>query len=229
VFFYLPNINSPVLEKPFSDHFFSMRVKVGQVVFASNLSGTIAKIEILKIDKKNKQIEYKIISRKEVLKKTEKILYQAILDKNYLEKLFEILPILEVTKICLFASQFSLDTKIKIERLEKILIRSCEQCQNPFLPKVEILEKNDIFNILDSQTHIILEKNLDYTLSDLNQDTNFENFLKIIPLVGPEGGWSKEELDFFRQKNLRFVNLGNIVYPAWMASSAYFLGLKYLK
>jgi 16S rRNA (uracil1498-N3)-methyltransferase len=32
---------------------------------------------------------------------------------------------------------------------------------------------------------------------------------KILFLVGPEGGFSKAEIDFLKERNVNFINLGN--------------------
>lgn len=219
MFFYIPDLNQTRLEKPQTDHFFSMRVKSLDVLKASNLKGLVAKIKVLDINKKQKTLEYEILEQKQEKTPKPKILYQAILDKIYLEKLVEILPLARVNKLCLFASDYSQKNEIKISRLEKILIRSCQQSENPFLPKIELLDTLEVSNSLDPSKHIVLDKNLDFNFLDLKKELDP---FSLTPLVGPEGGWSKAELLLFKEKKLKFVNLIGGVYPAWIAGAVYF-------
>lgn len=219
MFFYIPDLNQSKLEKPQTDHFFSMRVRFGQVLTASNLAGDIAKIKINKLDRKDRTLEYKVLSKVKKQKPPKKSLYQAILDKNYLEKLVEILPLAEVNQLYLFYSEFSLKNKIKLDRLNKILIRSCEQAENPFLPKIQILDTLQIFNCLDPKKQIVLEKNPNFYFRDFKK---LSNPTDLSPLVGPEGGWSKAEIQAFKEKNLKLLSLKGIVYPSWLAGGIYF-------
>ena len=222
--FYLINIDSGVVNSKESAHFFSMRVKQNQILKVSDLNGVLAKIKISEIDKKEKSIKYQILNQKKTQKPEEKILYQAILEKNYLEKLVEVCPLANITEINLFHSEFSVKQKINLERLQKILVRSCEQSENPFLPKLNILEKAEILEKLEKEKFLILQKNPkeNFKLNFSNLLLNTKKPFKYKVLVGPEGGWSNKELSIFENKKLLFLELKEVVYPGWLAGFVFF-------
>jgi 16S rRNA (uracil1498-N3)-methyltransferase len=222
--FYLTNIDSGIINSKESDHFFSMRVKQNQILKVSNLKGFLAEIKISEINKKERLIKYQILNQKKTQKPGEKILYQAILEKNYLEKLVEVCPLANITEINLFHSEFSVKQKINLERLQKILIRSCEQSENLFLPKLNILEKAEILEKLEKEQFLILQKNSkeNFKLNFSTLFLNTKNPFKYKVLVGPEGGWSNNELTIFENKKLLFLELKDVVYPGWLAGFVFF-------
>jgi 16S rRNA (uracil1498-N3)-methyltransferase len=201
-----------------------MRVKQNQILKVSNLKGFLAEIKISEINKKERLIKYQILNQKKTQKPGEKILYQAILEKNYLEKLVEVCPLANITEINLFHSEFSVKQKINLERLQKILIRSCEQSENLFLPKLNILEKAEILEKLEKEQFLILQKNSkeNFKLNFSTLFLNTKNPFKYKVLVGPEGGWSNNELTIFENKKLLFLELKDVVYPGWLAGFVFF-------
>ncbi len=97
------------------------------------------------------------------------------------------------------------DLPHKLERYRKIIMEAAEQCGRAYLPKIDAL--------------ISFEK-IDHYLSDLNfiaYEQETENFLskKLLKnalsysiLIGPEGGFSSEEVLLAKQKGFQSVSLG---------------------
>ena len=227
MYFYIQNLTQTELNPEQSAHFMTMRVQVGDVLCATDLQGNLAKITIKTVDKKQKTISYKILKTQQTSKSlskapNQKILFQAIPDKAYLEKLVEILPLLGVDIVYLFFAERSIKCSIQVDRLSKILIRSCEQSQSVFCPKIQILNtKQELELLLQDHKPVVLECEdmATVTIGNCTQNTT-----KKPALVGCEGGWTSVEIQYFQSLGLDFVHLGNTIYPAWYASSVYFLG-----
>jgi 16S rRNA (uracil1498-N3)-methyltransferase len=223
MFLYIKNINEQIIFSPENKHFFSLRPRILEHFWVTDLNGNLAKIEITEINKKQKQIKFKILTKKsfEKPKNPKKILLQSIPEKLYLEKLMEILAFSGIQKIILFYTQFSLKQKISLERLDKILIRSCEQSQIIFKPEIIFLPKADLKDLLKENQPKVLDTE---KKSELTQNDNQKNSLdtKEVIMVGPEGGFSEKEKKLFRDYNLEIINLEKIIYPSWIAGFVYF-------
>lgn len=160
--------------------------------FRANL-GAILKLANL-IDNQIYFYEIKEILRNELilsLQKSEIIsqnapdshIIQAIFDVNDFYKILPFLNELFVKKITLFYGDFSQkNNKINLEKINKILINSCEQCGRMSLLEIEIL------------------KNLDEVLKiypnacALDFSNNFLNEIPNAPIIiGCEGGFSARE------------------------------------
>ena len=112
---------------------------------------------------------------------------------------------LGVTHIYLFASQFS-NVKLNPERLEKkishwhrVIIAAAEQCNQSHLPALTITTLVDLFD--QHQSVIALVPN------QPTLPTNLPKGDRLV-LIGPEGGWSNEELALFTQQNCEEYGLG---------------------
>jgi RsmE family RNA methyltransferase len=202
------------ISSPQSKHLIACRVKKDDIIFLSNFKGQKVKARITLLDKVKNQYKYSILEQKKLDNPPEKILFQSLISKNYLEKLVEIIPIIGITKVYLFVSTFSPKQKISMERLQSILIRSHEQSENLFLAEIKIIEKYELHNLLNQYKPVILDQLLG------------NNVHKTIPseaiLVGSEGGFSPQEITEFLKLDPDFINLGDKVLPAWLAGYTYF-------
>jgi 16S rRNA (uracil1498-N3)-methyltransferase len=87
---------------------------------------------------------------------------------------------------------------INLEKCRKMAIESCQQSNNPYLLKLEIIEQ-DWENFLSSYDSIIV---LDLT-NETKQNDQMKEVLKSVKrhlvIIGPEGGFSAQEREVFRQ------------------------------
>jgi 16S rRNA (uracil1498-N3)-methyltransferase len=215
MYFYLPKPHELKIKPPQTDHFFSMRTKVGDIIYISDQIGWVGKIQITAINKQDRTIRFKIISEEfHNRSRGTNIMFQAITDKQYLEKMIEISPHASVSKIYLFYSDFSPKKPVYLERLQKILIRSTEQSQNPYRPEIILLEVENFKSLIQELKPSVL----DCMSKNINSSSlNLESVL-----VGPEGGWSETENKLFQKLNLPDYNLGSIILPSWLAGYTYF-------
>lgn len=210
------NINNCTITKE-DTHIKTIRPKEGDILRLTDLKGTIATVKIINYDFKNGIGAYIIVEQVKSEPLPGKVLIQAIIDKNYLDKLCELLPINNITHLTLVQSDYSNSTNINIDRLKLILIRSCEQSENPYLPTIEVIDKIKLTQYLESNNIMgtVLElptKNIKPSLTKM--DTI---------IVGPEGGFSDSEIKFFEDKQYPFYSIKCNVLPAWLAGYSYFL------
>ncbi len=219
MYIYLPSLKISSLREKDCPHLFSLRPQLEQVFTFTDLNGNIRPAKIYKLDKKTKTVDLTWLGDI-VTHETSKnrMLIQAIPEKLYLEKLFEILPHSQISEIYLYHSHRSLKQNINFERLQKILIRSCEQSENVFLPKLKMIANSeDLHRLLAANTPLVLE-------AEASKETKLSQnkIQNQAVLVGPEGGFSDFEIAEFKEVNLQFYSLGDIVYPSWLAGLCYF-------
>lgn len=107
-----------------------------------------------------------------------------------------------VKKITFIRSARSQKFTLKRERLEKILINSCQQCG-----------RNDLMEIdFEKSLQNFLKKNPESFLLNFNGQNIKENELKIeTVIVGPEGGFTREELTLFDKEKIVSFNTDNVL------------------
>ncbi len=211
MYFYLPNLNTKTISKDQSDHFFAMRVKVGDQIKITDLKGTLQIVKIVFVDKKSKVIAFETLESYNIPRPAPKTLFQAIPDKNYLEKMVEIIPFSNFTRIVLFKSRNSPEYSPNIDRLNRIMVRSSQLAQKTWSVQIEMAT-------LDKLTQEI--KNTNVLVLNSNEKNNCPTG-EFSCIVGPEGGWSKTEIEYFQSLGLQFVSMGNIVYSSWLAGYSF--------
>ncbi|RJP21220.1 MAG: 16S rRNA (uracil(1498)-N(3))-methyltransferase [Candidatus Omnitrophota bacterium] len=126
---------------------------------------------------------------------------------------------LGATKIVFYSAQRCVshpDVK-SIERLRKIAIESCRQCQRSTIPQVEILEKTLIqlfqdHNFLPASATLFWEEAGEtppLQISDPSQPISL--------IFGPEGGFTREEVDDAIKKGVTIRTLGKRILRSELA------------
>ena len=120
-----------------------------------------------------------------------------------IEKLTEI----GIDEITFISTKYSERSNINYKRIDKKIISALKQCKSLFKPKVnELISLNEFLKneykksnkyVADISSKIEMKKN-----------NNNENSLI---LVGPEGDFSKEELEILNKKGYQGISLGNQV------------------
>lgn len=197
-------------------HIKSMRPKKDETILLSNLEGLMMRVEVIEYDYRTGLGNYKIIEEVVNIKPKERVLIQCQIDKVYLDKLCELLPIVNITELVIVTSELSQMQTINLERLNNICIRSCEQSHNPYLPRISVV-KIPMIEYLKTLTikPLILElpeKN--------NQRKNL--IASDCILVGPEGGFSLSEIKFLKVNNYEQTSISKQVLPAWLAGYSYY-------
>ena len=104
--------------------------------------------------------------------------------------------------------------KEKVLKWQKIVYENFKQCERADLAKVQdiITLKEALKNFKKENILIFSEKDINISLDDSvkNLDKNSE----IAVVIGPEGGFSSNEFDYFKEEKYNLITLGNMIYKA---------------
>ena len=142
----------------------------GHIMFG-NLKGDIVLIDNVKEFQKPNHI---------------KIFIPLLREKNRFRYLIEKIVELNVSEIHIGETHNTQKITIKGEKIESWVISAIEQSGSPFYPNIKYSKYID-FNLFDTC--------FDISGESITNNKNITNFA-----IGPEGGWSKEELKNFKFK-----------------------------
>ncbi len=100
------------------------------------------------------------------------------------------------------------------ERANKIAIEAAEQCGRGNIPKIrEPITLETLIDEFSGKVQLLVCEQEGQKI-----DTNLAD--RLVVMVGPEGGWSDDELQLFKDKNVAQVNIGDFTHRAETASVA---------
>jgi len=111
------------------------------------------------------------------------IFVPSIQDKTRFRFMIEKLGELNVNSITIGPTDYSQKTNVNTDKVISWLVSSVEQSGTPFMPELEICKEID-FNKFNH--------GLDICGKNINDNQSFQNIA-----IGPEGGWSQDELNKF--------------------------------
>jgi RsmE family RNA methyltransferase len=215
MFFYLEDFESNRITGTSYEHIKSHRLLINEKFWATDLKGIAYECLILEQNRKQNWIHFKVLSKQTQASNLKMVLFQAIPEKLYLEKLVEIATLSGFKKINLFKSDFSPTQTLNLSRLRKISLQATLLSERTEICEISTIEKNEVWDLNHAES-IVLQK------SD-SKTTVPKNIRNVV--VGPEGGWSKAEQELFKNLQIQKLSLGlDVVYPAWMAGSVFRLG-----
>lgn len=207
--FFSPEIKtSPVLGPQESLHCVRvLRKKVGDIIPVTDGKGSLYECEIIVAD--SRKVVFKILSENKIPKNWPFQITLALAPtKNadrmswLVEKSIEI----GVDRICFFPSRFSERKTINADRLERVAISAMNQSLKCRLPKIEQLQR------FDSLLNVEGDKYFGYcneTLPRLVFAKEFRPGNDVMIAIGPEGDFSKEEVDAMLNAGFKAVTFGN--------------------
>ena len=99
----------------------------------------------------------------------------------------------------------------KHERFEKIALAAMKQCGRSWLPRIQHPQK--FHSLLDNLSHwnlcLIPHEKADAVRTIGGELKHATELHSILVVIGPEGGFSEEEMEIALQKGMRQVSLGN--------------------
>ncbi|MBQ3640670.1 16S rRNA (uracil(1498)-N(3))-methyltransferase [bacterium] len=110
--------------------------------------------------------------------------------------------------------------KNKIEKWKKVIFESVQQCERADIPQVFDLKRID--EIIKDFDYVIVfaERYANKTFFDYIKENKIDKSSKILVIIGPEGGFSQKEFDYFIKNNLPLITLGKLIYRADTALTA---------
>lgn len=195
-FLYLENAGAAHIEVGDEEHKYLFKVRreqVGNGISLRNLKdGYDYRYTITSIDKKSAFLH---LESKEMLLSKSRTLHLcwAVIDPKTIEKTLPLLNELGISKITFFyADRSQKNFSVNLERLNKILISSCGQCGRNNLMDIEILDS----------TQTLLQTYQNLTAIHFSKTVLSNNGVIASYAIGPEGGFSKEELKLFKEENI---------------------------
>ncbi|MED7819253.1 MULTISPECIES: 16S rRNA (uracil(1498)-N(3))-methyltransferase [unclassified Francisella] len=195
-----------------------LRLKKNDLVELFNsLDGNQYKTKISNIN--NKNIDLEVISSKEIKNENSYSinLYQSLIKNENFELVIQKATELGVNNIYPIITEYTnhkFDKKgfdKKLERWNKIAISATEQCGRVFVPKIHApLNLQDI-NLNPESLNLTL---CPYSKTINNFEIKIKNSHEFNIFIGPEGGFSENEMEYFEKNNFSMINLGKRILKA---------------
>jgi 16S rRNA (uracil1498-N3)-methyltransferase len=182
-----------------------LRMVEGDQLTLTDGKGFFYSAKITKAD--SKKCQFEILDKKEIPKKNFHIHIAIAPTKNaeriewFVEKAIEI----GIDEISFILCNNSERKVINMERVEKIAVSALKQSQQALLPKLnELIPFKKILDVKSDQKFIGFVDSANPKHLEAIATPN----KKYLMLIGPEGDFSKEELDFAIQNGFEKVSLG---------------------
>jgi len=135
-------------------------------------------------------------------------LFAAVVKKDNFEWIVEKATELGVSDIVPIIAERSEKKNLNTERLEKITVEASEQSGRGTVPRVHV-----VISLEDALAEIKKRKQpaIVFDLSGIKfSQKDFDVFVDsdIVIFIGPEGGWSENEINLFKQTGVQVVSLG---------------------
>jgi len=191
-----------------------LRMKAGQQFYLFDSSGLEVLAEITSIDGKHVSVGFVDRITRNTAPKRMLNLYCSLFKKQrfewMLEKcteigVFEFHPVISEHSLI---KEFAGKSAAENMRWQKILISAAEQSEHVFVPKLyPAISLSDALNETKENIFVAAER---IESGDAN------NFVseQVNLFIGPEGGWSPEEMEMFKKHGAKFVSFGNNILRA---------------
>lgn len=185
-----------------------LRARVGEKVLCFYDNSPFFECELVELAKHFATL--KILGERECLANpaSKVVLFQALPKLDKLELISQKLTELGVSELQPIKTQFCIakDNPNKLDRLNKIVVSACKQCNRTsllkILPTIDIKDANfDGFDLV-----LFANESEDTVLLDTLHD-KIKNSQNIAYIVGSEGGFSKDEIEILSKK-AQSISLG---------------------
>ena len=104
--------------------------------------------------------------------------------------------------------------KNKVEKWQKIAYENFKQCERA--DNLKVFEASSLKEAMKKfkkeNTIILAEKDENCSLNNCLNDVKINEPIAVV--IGPEGGFSREEFEYFKKENYKLVSLGKMIYKA---------------
>lgn len=186
-----------------------LRLRPGQKLIFSNGKLKDALVEILKVN--NNCLRVKVLEIKENLNEPlrEVFLYCSILKKKNFDLVVQKVTEIGIKEITPLICRRTVKVNIKRERLNKIIKEAAEQSGRGILPVL-----NEKLPFPKAVKQALAKNGLNCLFDQNGKSFQSENSVpkKIGIFIGPEGGWTKDEIELAEKNNFKIVSLGNLTF-----------------
>lgn len=115
---------------------------------------------------------------------------------------------LGAARICLFRSEHTIKENVRMDRLESIAISAMKQSLQSHLCEIDLFYSlEEMLDTLQADNLLVAHEKVDASDGDINFES-VKSAQKNLLLVGPEGGFSPEEIDDMVNRGADLVSLG---------------------
>ncbi len=103
----------------------------------------------------------------------------------------------------------------KREKWQKVMYEASKQCERAKIPTC--YDPSSFDKIIDNNFDKIIvfaERSTEKSLKEYLKENPVHKGEKVLVIIGPEGGFSQREFDYFKSKNLPLISLGNLILKA---------------
>ena len=104
----------------------------------------------------------------------------------------------------------------KVPKWQKIMYEASKQCERAVVPECydvstieKVLSENNFEKII-----VFCERIADKTIRDCFVENPIKKGEKVLVVIGPEGGFSQREFDYFAKSGFEMLTLGNLILKA---------------
>lgn len=171
------------------------------VVLKNIVDGHLPRNKKIEIEIKNK-IENKIKQKREI------ILFQSLIKKDNFELIVEKVTELGVSKIVPIISERSEKKGINMQRVNKIATEATEQSGRNNVPRI-----TGIVSLSDCLQNLSISATCFHPQGKPFHDGNMSRVLlgnsSLAIFIGPEGGWTDQEIEMFKENRVEILSLGD--------------------
>lgn len=190
-----------------------LKFEIGEKIELSDGKGAVGFGKVKNLNKNSVLVEIEKVEKLEENKKT--TLFCAVLKKENFELVVQKATECGISKIVPVITDRTIKTGLKLDRLEKIAKEASEQSGRSIIPEIsepvsfekslELIKKEDLNILFD----ISGEK-----FSEIIKN----NFEKANIFIGPEGGWTENEIEKVKNLNFKIASLGRLTLRAETAA-----------
>ena len=103
----------------------------------------------------------------------------------------------------------------KHEKWQKVMFEASKQCERAIIPTC--FEPTTLNNVLEKDFDKILvmvERSTEISFKHFLKKNSIKKGEKILVIIGPEGGFSEKEFEYFKAKHLPLISLGDLILKA---------------
>lgn len=104
----------------------------------------------------------------------------------------------------------------KREKWQRTMIEASKQCERANIPTC--FDLTTLEQVLSSEKYdkilVLAERSTEISLKKYLRENKIKKGEKVLAIIGPEGGFSQKEFDFFREQSLPLISLGDLILKA---------------
>lgn len=103
----------------------------------------------------------------------------------------------------------------KYEKWQKVMIEASKQCERAKIPTCfEPTSLEEVLKLDFDKILILAERSTEITLKEFLAQNPIKKDERVLAVIGPEGGFSQKEFDYFKSLNLPLISLGDLILKA---------------